>query len=375
MAAQRIRLDRPRRLALVGAAALALTGALIAAFAPSGTTEVPIAPGTAEDAPRLSYVRSLPDAGDPEMVRPVGLAVGSGRLFVADSGAAVVRVFSSGGFDMGTVGGGVLAVPAYVASDEATETLYVVDRELHAVLRFDKDGAPLGELHPSVEATAGWDPLGVAVDGEGSVAVTDSAGRHRMLLLDRNGDAEFSLGSAEASNVPGSVGVALDYPNSVAFSDGEIWVSDSNNRRVLVFDRSGDLQRFIRLQGVARGLTFLKNDTEEGTYVAVVDALASSIVLLDGDGEEVTRYGEPGTKAGQLAYPNDIIYDPDTSQLFVADTGNARVQVWMVDWPAPAGSPEAIAERLQLSAMRLFGLGLVVVALVVATAALWPARR
>lgn len=370
-------LDRPRQLALIVAGALVAAGATLFILSTEPDTPVPVVPGSAASpSPSLAYVRSLPDAGDEDFLRPVGVAVGNGKLFVSDSEASLVRVFSTSGIDAGVIGEGMLAVPSYVACDEESSTILVTDRELGSVLRFAEDGTPLGELRPSSEPTAAWAPLGVAVDGEGLVAVTDSSGRHRMLVMDREGDVRFSLGSAEASGTPGNVGVALDFPNSVAFREDEIWVSDSNNRRLLVFDSEGRFKQFVRLDGVARGLAFLVEGQAEETFAAVVDALGSTIVLLDGDGAEVARYGEPGTSAGRLAYPNDVAYDPRTAQLFVADTGNARVQVWKVTWPdeKPNGAA-AIIERLPFSPKQLFGAVLAVLGLVVALLALWPRRR
>ncbi|MDO8849024.1 MAG: hypothetical protein Q7W51_11625 [Coriobacteriia bacterium] len=369
------RLDRPRRLTLVASALTVLAGALLVAFAPGPPIPVPTAPTTRDDTPTLTYVRSLPDTGDADLIRPVGLAVGDGQLYVSDSGASVVRVFSTGGRDVGEIGRGVLAVPAYIACDVATSTVLVADRQLGAVLRFSSDGERLDDLVPSVESTEAWQPLGVAVDSKGAVAVTDSSGRHRMLVMDRQGRVTFALGSSEATDTPGNVAVSLDFPNSVAFSDDEIWVSDSNNRRVLVFGRDGAFRRFIRLNGISRGLTFLTGGEEPQTYVAVVDALASAIVLLDAEGAEVTRYGEPGTSAGELAYPNDVVYDEKTSQLFVADTANARVQVWAVGWPAEEDALDLDEIPLLLSPMQAFGALLAVLGLVGSAVALWPRRE
>ncbi|MRS12779.1 MAG: hypothetical protein EG823_06880 [Actinobacteria bacterium] len=369
-----LRLEGPRRVVFaVGATAL-FAGAAIAILAPAAKVAVPTVSPVGEAAPSLSYVRSLPDAGDAPLIRPVGLAVGDGRIYVSDSEAAVVRVFSVAGFDLGEIGRGALVVPAYAASDNATGTLLVVDRETRSVLRFSAEGVRLDDLRPSNESTPTWGPLGVACDGEGSVAVTDSSGRHRMVVMNRAGEVRFSLGSAEATAVPGDVSVALDFPNAVAFGDDTIWVSDGNNRRVLVFDREGAFQRLVRVNGIARGLAFLEGDQGK-TYVAVVDALASEIVLLDTDGSEVTRYGAPGSAAGQLAYPNDVVYDAQSSQLFVADTGNARVQVWSVQWPAESFGVRAVAEKLRLSPMRLSGLMLMAASLAAVAGAFWPRRR
>jgi DNA-binding beta-propeller fold protein YncE len=367
-------LDRPRRIALGAAVALGLAGAVLIAMSPPATVPIRV-PGTlGEDAPLLTYVRSLPDAGDPVLERPVGLAVGGGNLYVADSGAGVVRVFTMDGFDAGEVGRGTLEVPAYVARDVAAGTLLVSDRALATVFRFGADGEPLGEIVPSAETSVPWQPLGIAADGEGTVAVTDISARHRVLVMDRTGQVSRTLGGPVSAEASGSVSVALDFPNSVGFRDDELWVGDSNNRRVLVFDANGALVRLVRVDGIARGLAFLEGEAEGDRFVAVVDALTSEIVLLDGDGEEAARYGGPGSSAGRLAYPNDVVFDPTTKQVFVADTGNARVQVWSVTWPGEEPEPGGPLLGPALSPMRLAGIIVVLLGVALGAVAVWPRR-
>jgi DNA-binding beta-propeller fold protein YncE len=367
------RLDRRRRLIVAMAGPFAVAGVLLAVFAPGRPTAIPQPPNIVGDAPQFQYVRSLPDAGDPPLSRPVGVSVSGRRAFVSDSGDGVVRIFSTSGISLAELGRGVLRVPSAAVSDDTSDTVLVVDRGLHAVLRFAASGELLGEVRPSSEPTAAWDPLSIASDGEGLFAVADSAGRHRVIMLDREGDTAFSLGQIDATGTPGNVRVSLDYPSGVAFSRQAIWVSDGNNRRILIFDRDGAFQKFVRLEGVARGLTFLSDAKSGRVFVAAVDTLASAVVLLDEQGVAAGGFGAPGTSAAQMAYPNDVAYDPVTSQLFVADTGNARVQVWKVHWPSPAEQAPSPAGP-GLAAIQVFGIGLASLAMIVLFAALWPRR-
>ncbi|MDO8881324.1 MAG: hypothetical protein Q7W44_11100 [Coriobacteriia bacterium] len=368
-------LDRPRKTALIVGLVLVLGGVLLIVLAPPPTTAIPTIGTPREDAPQLRYIRSLPDAGDPVLSRPVGVAVGGSYLYVADSGDAVVRVFSTAGPDAGEIGRGALKVPTYLARDMTAGTLLVTDRELRAVLRFGEDGEPLGEIVPSVETSATWEPLGIAVDGHGAVAVTDTSATHRVLLMDRAGQVRRTYGGPVSAGTAGGVSVSLDYPNSVGFWGEDLWVADSNNRRVLVFDAEGAMKRLIRVDGIARGLALLEGESEDDRFVAVADALTSEIVLLDAEGAEVTRYGGPGGSAGQLAYPNDVVFDARTGQLFIADTGNARVQVWGVTWPDESDGPLISLPESILSAMSLAGALLMAVGIALAGIALWPRRE
>jgi DNA-binding beta-propeller fold protein YncE len=368
-------LDRPRKVALTIGLVLVLVGLVLVVLAPPPARTIPTIGTPRADAPTLRYIRSLPDAGDPLLVRPVGLAVGRGYLYVADSGDAVVRVFSTAGPVAGEIGRGTLRVPTYLARDLAAGTLLVTDRELRGVFRFGEGGEPLGQIVPSIETSATWEPLGIAADGEGTVVVTDTSGKHQVLVMDRAGQVSRVLGGPVSAEAAGGVSVSLDYPNSVGFWGDELWVADSNNRRVLVFDADGALKRLIRVDGIARGLAFLEGEREEDRFVAVADALTSEIVLLDADGDEVTRYGGPGGSAGRLAYPNDVAFDMRTGQLFVADMGNARVQVWGVTWPGESTGPLLPLPAPVLSAMRVAGVILGLVGTALAGMAVWPRRE
>lgn len=108
----------------------------------------------------------------------------------------------------------------------------------------------------------------------------------------------------------------------------EAWVSDSNNRRIVVFGRDGGFRRVLEVDALARGMAFLPASAETSVLVAVADALAQDIAIWDRSGTVLGRFGGPGNSAGRLSFPNDISASADGERLYVADTGNSRVQVW-----------------------------------------------
>ncbi len=353
-------------------AALCAAGVAAALLAPEEPSLVRVAPGASESAPRLRYVRSLPEPGDAPLERPAGVTAGGGRVYVADSAAGVVRVFDTGGSDRGVLGEGALAVPVYVAYDPSSGTVLVSDRQLGQVLRFARDGTSLGEVRPSGEETAAWEPLGIDVDGRGRVAVADAAGAQRVVVLTEDGAVERVIGGGR-TDANDRVGVALDYPNTVLLTSDALYVGDSNNRRLLVFGVDGAFERLVRLEGVPRGLATIPGEDGAEDAVAVADTLGSEIVLIDGGGGELARYGGPGAGYGTLAYPNDVAWDIETAALYVADTGNARVQVWEA---RPAGEDRATGPvpGLPLAAAQLGGIILAVIGVVIAVAVVWRPR-
>lgn len=295
---------------------------------------------------RPVYAFSFPETPTPELRRPVSVIVSGGRVYVVDSAAGVVRVFDERGQERSVIGSGTLGTPVYIARDAARGVLYVTDRQRRALVSFTDEGEHIGEVvprsaaaTPSVEATP-WAPLGVAVDEQGLLYVTDVAKRHRLLVLKRDGIIVREIAGEQQARTGSGVVLSLEYPNAVDVVADEIWVADSNNRRVVVFGRDGEFRRVITMPGMARGLDFISSEESTRPLVAVVDTLAQDVAVLDATGTVRGTFGEPGAGAGGLAFPNDVAVSADGTRLYVADTGNRRVQVWDIV-PAPsARGPE-----------------------------------
>jgi hypothetical protein len=62
----------------------------------------------------------------------------------------------------------------------------------------------------------------------------------------------------------------------------------------------------------------------------VVDQNGSGVVLLGRDGSFKGRKLKMGWKEGELRYPSDICLD-DKGDVFIADRGNNRVQIFKVE--------------------------------------------
>ncbi len=352
----RTALDR-RTLALLGAGLVLLAAAGVAlAVMPQPTTPVPaVGDIGAALGMRPQYEYSFPESGTAApLERPVCVVAAQRSEYVVDSQAGVVRVFDDRGRERSVIGSGALGVPVYAALDDARGVLYVTDRKLKAVFEFAlDDGALLGTLEPqqaaedtaSAETTA-WAPLGIDVAEDGSVWVSDVRDRHRVLELRPDGTIVREVGGAQAAEEATGVAVVLDYPNGVAVSADEVWISDSNNRRIVIFGRDGGFRRVLEVDALARGMAFLPDIAGTPGLVAVADALAQDVEVWDSAGTALGRFGGPGVAAGQLSFPNDVAASPDGKRLYVADTGNRRIQVWTwVDAEkAPAGGAAGEAD-------------------------------
>lgn len=283
---------------------------------------LPLIPETATPA----YTTSIYGAASPS-----GVAVNAAgdRIYIAETGGdRVVRMFDVGGNQLGVLkppaGTGADHVPVYVAIDPTTSDVYVSDRPTGSIYVYDRDGAYLREYRPA-DLSAGWQPLGLTFDSSGNLYVTDLSGSQRVLKFDPTGELVLTLGADQG----------LLFPNGVAVdADGQIYVTDGNNGRLLTFDASGALVAKIGRGGGAGNLGLPRGIAiDEVGRVFVVDSSGQGVLVyaaLDADHEtpeSLGFFGGHGIGDGQFAFPMGIAVDAH-GRVYVADTANDRVQVW-----------------------------------------------
>ena len=181
-----------------------------------------------------------------------GLAIDDNdRLFVTDVGLHRVDVFAPGTHKLDTAfGADVLANPSSIAIDTENRFLYVVDTQNDVVDVFDADtykllrkiGTP-GKKHTLTSAGNFALPMGVAVDHDGNVYVTDTF-NNRVEIFDADG------GFVSAFGKNGDGPQDFERPKGIAVDcDGHIWVTDSAQDRVKVFNQEGRLLIYFGMHG------------------------------------------------------------------------------------------------------------------------------
>jgi sugar lactone lactonase YvrE len=169
--------------------------------------------------------------------RPTGIAAAPDRIFVVDPPRHQVVVLSPEGRELarwGSLGDGdgQLHFPTAIAR-APDGTLLVVDALNFRIARFASDGAWLGAFGAAGDAGAAFArPKGIAVDAAGTIYVSD-AQRDVVLVFGADGSFECALGAA------GSERGRLALPAGVAVGTGRLYVADSHNHRVQVFDMMG----------------------------------------------------------------------------------------------------------------------------------------
>ena len=299
---------------------------------------------SADVLPAPQYLYSFSGDGATRLVRPLGVLATADRVYVTDSRRGSLDVFTPAGARVAVWGKGKLVVPLYVAKNPKTGELWVSDRRLRAIEIFSPQGKLLRAFDPKLPKsqlpkfkTGGvqWEPLAIAFAPDGTLYVTEILNGHRLLIFSPDGVFKRSVGSSglvnDAKQGPG----VFQFPNSVKVLGDEVWVADSNNRRIQVFTRTGDFKRMFVTQGLPRGFDFLpKSGPSDPQRVVVVDTLAHDVTIWKtSSAEKILSFGTQGVLEGQFNYPNDLSIDAKR-RIFVADTDNGRVEVW--GWPAAA---------------------------------------
>jgi sugar lactone lactonase YvrE len=307
---------------------------------------------SADSVPAPQFLYSFAGKGQQMLNRPLGVLADGDTVWVTDSVRGLLVKFRMDGTYVASYGQGKLITPLYVAKNPRNGNLYVTDRRLRAIQIFDPNGKFVGEFNPNLPANQRpklatkdqWAPVALAFAPNGSLYVTEILNGHRLLVFDADGKFKKSVGTAGMVTDANKGPEFFQFPNSIKVHGSEVFVSDSNNRRIQVFNLEGKYLRIIATSGLPRGFDFLtplpgvKKDAP--AMFAVVDTLAHDATIWNVKGKNIVNFGTQGVLDGQFSYPNDLSVGAK-DRLFVADTNNGRIQVW--GWPeevAPIALPK-----------------------------------
>ncbi len=267
---------------------------------------------------RRSFSGDGGPATEARLAAPAGLAVdAAGNLYIADRGNQRVRKVTPGNVISTVAGSGQqgfsgdggrateaqLNGPSALAVDGAGN-LYIADRANHRIRRVSADGVIhtvagngllgfCGDGGPATKACVEW-PLGVAVDSAGNLYVSDSNNRRIRKVT-----ADGVINTVAGKGTPGSGGdggpateALFGHPTGVAVdATGNLYIVDEGN------------------QGVP---SVVHKVTTDGVMWTVAGTGPPGYA---GDGGPAT--------AAQLSYPQAVAVDP-AGTLYIVDLGNRR---------------------------------------------------
>lgn len=219
-----------------------------------------------------------------------------------------------------------LAEPYGLAVD-SKNNLYVADQKVGAIFIFNTETRDVDMIKNKVQAHFAR-IIGLAMDDGDRLFVADPGLRH-VLVFDSTHKATDVI--TEGMVEPGSL--ALDKENRL------LYVSDVNLDQVLVYDADSlKLKRKMGTTGKNHELTTpgdfakptgLAVDQDGNLYVC--DTLNDRIEVFDADGKFISTYGKNGDGPGYFARPKGVAIDGD-GHIWVADGMQDRVQVFNNQW-------------------------------------------
>jgi predicted membrane-bound mannosyltransferase/DNA-binding beta-propeller fold protein YncE len=212
-------------------------------------------------------------------------------------------------------------------------SVYVSDTWNHRVQKFTAEGEPelmwgqYGQPIPDVPESSSyfWGPRGVAVDAEGRVFVADT-GNKRIVVFDEDGNylTEFGTAGLDAGQFDEPVGVAVA-------EDGTVYVTDTWNQRVQAFipDEAGTVY-FPSHQWEVNGWFGQSLDNKPfiavspDNHVFITDPEGYRVIEFTAAGEFVRTWGDFGVGPAELGIAAGVTVDPD-GYVWVTDAGNNRI--------------------------------------------------
>ena len=216
-------------------------------------------------------------------------------------------------------------VPVYVAVSPVSGDVYVTDRASGDIYVYAPDGTFKETFNPGA-TLKGWAPLGIAFDAKGSMYVTNLGAPFQAVhRFGPDGTLTATYGKPNQFNFPN--GVAVD-------TAGYVYVTDSNNGRMVVFAPDGTEAATIKRGAAQADLGLPRGnavDSEGRVYVADVAAQSVQVYRELASGDRTPAYlghfGVEGSGDGAFLFPNAVAVD-GRARVYIADWRNGRIQVW-----------------------------------------------
>lgn len=297
------------------------------------------------------------------------------QLFEFDDNGKFLREIGHGVYGLGY---------AHSVRFDRYDNLWVVDKGTHSVMRFNPAGyvtlnlgrRPEGPDDPNVEYYRGnglgrgeprpapvhidnqfRSPTDVAWDSDDNIYVSDGYVNSRVAKFDKHGNWIKSWGTRGTGGTHANENPSqFNTPHNIAIDrQNHVYVADRGNRRIQVFDRDGNFERFIfqnapydkKHHPVLGNLP--ANPPDESApwalcitntptqYLYSVDSEPGRLYKMSLDGKILGMLGASGHDMGQFNWPHGLAC-PSENVVIVADMNNWRIQKIILH-------PEQVANR------------------------------
>jgi hypothetical protein len=256
---------------------------------------------------------------------PTGLSLGDGNIYVSDSLLKGVYVIDQDDKVVNAIGDYItystLARPMGIMYSKNSKTLYVTDTQKGGVL--SQSGlSDLVRAGPSYSA------------GKEVVAVWNENNKLWVLNKERSVVEEYDLIIKRNTNEyleRGASSAKLNSPMDLYIDESHVYIADTGNNRVQVFDREFN---FIRNVGLGKGgitLNGPKGVTTDGKRIYVSDTINQRVIAFSMDGYPLKIIGG-GSADENYSFSSPTVLRYADNHLYVLDSKKKRVAKFFLDW-------------------------------------------
>ncbi len=250
-------------------------------------------------------------------------------VYVTDTNNKQVQVFDSTGtsifkFGKEGEGEGEFMFPYGITGDK-DGNVYVADLYNGNISIFSKKGKFIKYFEEKDSATpAITSPAGLRIF-DNKLYVTDIESK-KVIVFTLDGKKQLEIVSASSTED------TFNAPNAVTIdSENNIYVADSGNLRVVVFDKTGKFTRSINGNKDTNGDSKFVNPrglaVDSNGTLYMIDNMTHFVYAFDKKGEQVYQFGGLGSENDQFFLPNGLFID-EKSQMYITDTFNQRIAVY-----------------------------------------------
>jgi sugar lactone lactonase YvrE len=278
------------------------------------------------------------------LIGPYGLAVDSkGSLYVADEKVGAIFIFNTETRDVEMIKNGMQARFGRIiglAIDDG-DRLFVSDAQMKRVLVFNAKHEVIGQIEQDLA-----NPAGLAVDNENRLLYVADVNRDQILVFDVDTLKPIrrmgTTGKNHELTTPGDfakpVGVAVD-------SEGNLFVADTLNNRIEMFDADGQFISTFGKNGDGPGYFARPKGIaiDADNHIWVTDGMQDRVQVFNQEGQLLTYMGGHGNLPGQFAALCGITIDKQ-NRVFTSEQYPGRVQQFRYVTEAEAAAERARRE-------------------------------
>lgn len=259
----------------------------------------------------------LGGAANHKMIRPYAIAVNEEMVAVADPGKGSVHIFNTKRktyTNIHSINRKQLISPIGIALGD--EYMYIADSILNAVFVLDKNHKHVATYNDFKR------PTSLTFDRESRRLYIADTLAHKVFAINRNGLIDIDLGER------GHGDSQFNFPSHLTIANDRLYVNDTMNFRVQIFDLSGNHISNLGVHGDSPGYFSSPKGiaVNSDDYIFVAEALADRIQIFNQAGDFLLDFGFSGKQTAAFKMPTGLAILGN--KIYVVDSGNHRVQVF-----------------------------------------------